>query len=160
MVKKLILLRHGEAANDTARDFDRSLTPTGERTIRHLAIWLEENEFKLDKIFTSTAKRALDTASILSEALSVILKKEDELYESSVRTFLQLVNETDEETECCIFVGHNPTITYLAEYLTAQPVNLEPGGAAIIELEDVNWSQVSEKTGDLAQYLSPSAYAS
>ncbi len=158
MVKKLILLRHAEASSEADKDFNRPLTGNGQRAARHLAQWFEENDITIDRIYSSSAIRAISTAEILAERLGVSVKKEEELYESSVRIFLRLINETNAGFDVVLYLGHNPTITYLGEYLTGEPLNMEPAGATIIDL-DTRWQEVSEKSGTLVQYLSPAVYA-
>ena len=155
MVKKLLLVRHAEASHDADRDFDRPLTPSGHVASRMLANWINGQDFTLDRIFCSGALRAHTTATILSEVLGTNLKMEEELYESSVRIFLRLINEIHDEITVCAFVAHNPTITYLAEYITGEPLNMET--ASLVEIDFNNsWEEVSEKTGKLQRYLSPS----
>ncbi len=158
MLRKLILLRHAEASSDAARDFDRSLTPSGQRAVRYLGRLFNDQGLEVEKIISSNAVRALSTAEILSEEMGVSVREEGDLYEASVRIFLRLVNDTTPELRSCIFVGHNPTISYLAEYLTGESLNMEPAGAALIDLE-MPWLEVGERSGSLRQYFSPSVYA-
>ncbi len=157
MVKKLYLVRHAEAANNTASDFQRPLTAEGERVARHLGKWIDQKEFDIDQIISSTALRATTTAELINESLSKgSIKHDAELYEASVRTFLRCVNAISNESLNILMVAHNPAITYLAEYLTGSPiVNMEPGGMAIITFSDFEWEGVGEKTGTLDQYVSP-----
>lgn len=157
MVKKLYLVRHAEAANSTASDFQRPLTAEGERVARHLGKWVDAEEIVVDQIIASTALRAKTTAELVNESLGKSSIKDDaELYEASVRTFLRSVNSISEECANAMMVAHNPAITYLAEYLTGQPVvNMEPGSMVIITFSDFEWSAVGEKTGTLDRYISP-----
>lgn len=157
MVKKLYLVRHAEAANSTASDFQRPLTAEGERVARHLGKWIDLQALEIDQIIASTALRAKTTAELINESLSKgNVKDDEELYEASVRTFLRCVNANSEENTNILMVAHNPAITYLAEYLTGSPiVNMEPGGMAIISFSGFDWGEVGEKTGSLDRYVSP-----
>lgn len=157
MVKKLYLVRHAEAANTTASDFQRPLTAEGERVARHLGKWIDRQEFKVDQIISSTALRAKTTAELINESLGKgNVKHDEELYEASVRTFLRCVNSNTDENDNILMVAHNPSITYLAEYLTGAPVvNMEPGGIAIVTFSGFAWVEVGEKTGTLDRYVSP-----
>lgn len=157
MVKKLYLVRHAEAAHNTSDDFSRPLTPEGERVARHLGKWLDSHEINVDQLMCSTALRAKTTAELIDESLgkgSIAL--EPELYEASVRTFLRAINQISEEYNEVLVVAHNPAITYLAEYVSGQPLsNMEPGGIAILSFEKLAWEEVSEKNGYLVKYVSP-----
>ena len=157
MVKKLYLVRHAEAANTTASDFQRPLTGEGERVARRLGKWLDEQAFSIDQIYSSTALRAKTTAELINESLGKGSVQQDaELYEASVRTFLRAVNAISDEINGAMMVAHNPSITYLAEYLTGSPIaNMEPGSMAIITFSDFEWAEAGEKTGSLDRYVSP-----
>lgn len=157
MVKKLYLVRHAEASNSTASDFQRPLTAVGERVARHLGKWIDQQEFAIDQIISSTALRAKSTAELIDESLrKENIKHEEELYEASVRTFLRVVNAIASENQQVLMVAHNPTITYLVEYLTGSAiVGMEPGSMCILTFSDVEWSEVGEKTLRMDRYISP-----
>ncbi len=157
MIKKLYLVRHAEASNSTASDFQRPLTAEGERVARHLGKWIDQQEFTVDQIVTSTALRAKNTAELIDDSLSKgSIKHDPELYEASVRTFLRSVNAFSSDCPNSLVVAHNPAITYLAEYMTGEPVvNMEPGGMAIITFSGFEWDELGEKTGSLDRYISP-----
>ena len=157
MVKQLFLVRHAEASNNSSQDISRPLTPEGHRIARHLGNWLAESDWNINKVFSSNAERALDTANAITEALKMSrVNIESELYEASVRTFLGIVNQTEDSIDQALFVAHNPAITYLAEYITGEPVPaMEPGSLSIITFAGINWNMVGEKTGSLNRYLSP-----
>ncbi len=158
MVKNLFLVRHAYAENDSGSDFDRSLTAEGERVARHLGRWLFDNKVDIDKVFSSPARRALMTADLITEPLGVsgVVEEVEGLYEASVRSFLQAVNSTDEALTNVFFVGHNPSITYLAEFISGNGVEgMEPGSMVHIKIQGFEWSGIGEKTGELIKYLSP-----
>lgn len=157
MVKKLYLVRHAEASNSSPSDFQRLLTPEGERVARHLGKWIDQQQFAIDQIISSTALRAKSTAELIDESLRKgSIKHDAELYEASVRTFLRSVNAISSEYANIMMVAHNPAITYLAEYLTGTAiVGMEPGSMAIITLSDCEWAEVGEKTCRLERYVSP-----
>ena len=53
-------------------------------------------------------------------------------------------------------VGHNPTITHVAEYITKAEIgDLVPGGLAIIQFNFNSWNEVSEGNGELVNYIYP-----
>lgn len=159
MVKKLYLLRHAQASSQSEKDFDRPLTPEGERVVRHLAKFLEDKEIEIDRILSSSAIRAMATANILAENLGVVVKPVDELYEASARTFLVTINGIEEKYGKVLIVGHNPTITYLAEYLTNEAFQFETAGLVEMTLSETKWSEVGEKSAEFVAYSSPANYA-
>ncbi|MEM9329498.1 MAG: histidine phosphatase family protein [Bacteroidota bacterium] len=158
MVKNLYLVRHAIAENTSGVDFDRRLTAEGERLARHLGRWLDEHKIEMDKVYTSPAARALTTADLITEprGMSGMVEEVEELYEASVRTFLQTVNRVSESLSHVFFVGHNPTITYLAEFISGNGVdNMEPGSMVHLKIERLEWAHLGEKSGEFVKYLSP-----
>ena len=89
-----------------------------------------------------------------------MVRLSEELYEASVRTFLSEINTIEEDKKCVIFVGHNPTITYLADYLTSAPMsNMDPGSAIVITFQKIAWSEVTQDSGSFVCYRSPKTIA-
>lgn len=156
MLRTLLLMRHAQAG-DAQTDFERPLTAIGERDARHVARWLLSAYPGIDHIYASSALRAMTTAKILAEELKISsLSKEDNLYEASVRTMLQLVNSVEDDHQIIVVVGHNPAISYLADYLTTKALpGLEAGSVAVIEFEDLSWSEISQSSGIFSTYQSP-----
>lgn len=62
---KILLVRHGEAANDPYPELLRPLTSNGRRSIRGLAKEIQSLDLKIDHIVSSPLTRAIQTAEIL-----------------------------------------------------------------------------------------------
>lgn len=156
--KTLYLMRHATASMDAKRDFDRPLTAIGERDARHMGRWLNEADPAPDQIISSPALRANTTASILMEELHQqhTIHLEEELYEASIRTFLQVVNALNDQLSCVLIVAHNPAITYLADYLTTRGiVGMMPGAMVGLGIPLASWSAVSQHSAELIFNQSP-----
>ena len=156
--KTLYLMRHATASMDAASDFERPLTATGERDARHMGRWLNDNYQEPDQIVASPALRAKTTASVLMEELHQqhTIHFEDELYEASVRTFLQVVNSLSDDLECVLVVAHNPAITYVADYLTIEGVEgMMPGAMVGLVFEVDSWGEISQQAGDIIFTMTP-----
>jgi phosphohistidine phosphatase len=53
-----------------------------------------------------------------------------------------------------MIVGHNPTITFLADYLTSAPLeSMETGSAVVITFDDLSWEEISQNTGNFLGYF-------
>ncbi len=158
MSKYLILIRHGEAAERESdqTDFDRFLTGNGVQAVSNLGRHLSNKNTQPDIIITSPAVRAFGTAQLVAEQLnydSARIHNNEEIYEASVRTLLQVVNQLKEEWNSVLLVGHNPSISYLAEYITEAEIgDMSPGSAAQISFELDKWPQISAGTGTLLEY--------
>ncbi|CAE7801798.1 glxK [Symbiodinium microadriaticum] len=159
MKKKLILVRHAQAASpESGDDFGRKLTALGERAARHLGRWLAQEFKTINAIISSTAVRATTTAEILSEELKApgILDFEEELYEASVRTMLNVIHSADSNHEVVIIVGHNPTISYIADFLTSDPTdNMPPCTAVGISFDGKSWEEIDQNDGKVIFFRIP-----
>lgn len=152
-------MRHAEAVmNGMGRDFDRPLTPIGERDARHMGRWINETLLEPEAIFASTALRARQTAEIVMEELqqSHTIVYEDDLYEASIRTLLGFVHQIPDDKAVALIVAHNPAITYLADYLTQSAVDgMSPGALAGLEFELGSWTLVAQHTARLIEFQTP-----
>ena len=141
------------------KDFERQLNARGLSDAPRMGNKLFELGVKPDLIISSPAERAKLTAERVAEQLkydtdSILF--EPEVYESSVRTLLGIVNQLDSKYKEVIIFGHNPTHTYICEYLTKEVIgNIPTAGAVCIEFESDNWAEVSEGTGKMKWFLYP-----
>ncbi len=159
MSRILILVRHAQAESPyTENDVNRKLTAMGERDARHIGRWLAQRVKEIDKVISSSADRAKQTAEIIVEEFKQnhVIQLSEEMYEASPRTMLAALNDCDENWQKVLFVAHNPTISYFADLLTSSSVeSMNPGSAVLIEFEDLSWSEVSQGTGNLVQIQNP-----
>jgi phosphohistidine phosphatase len=166
MSKQLIIVRHAEAElpNAVQKDFDRHLNTTGfadaSRMGKHLASkQLNGKLLRIDSVLSSPAYRALTTAQLMCEQLGFDIERivpNEDIYESSVRNLMLLINGLDEQHTTIMIVGHNPNLSYLAEMLTREEIGSMPTcGVAAITFEDQSWSGVSGGGGKLAWFNYP-----
>lgn len=136
MISKLVLVRHGKAQDPTdgVPDELRTLTSTGKRTCR---AWYKRTLRPLLRdeapaIWASPAKRALQTADILREALDATpVVIHDALYGESAYA---IADELATAEGCVVLVGHDPFISELFAQLTGVPLHFGKGAAASLAL--------------------------
>jgi len=161
MTKTLFLLRHARAIEKQAgqQDIDRELSSIGLQNSTRMGMYLNDQPNGFDIILSSPANRATTTAMLLAEQMKYDTHKvhvNPEIYEASVRTLLRVVNQLKNEWNTVLIVGHNPSITYLAEYLTKSEIgDMTTCGLASIGFHVDQWEEVSEGTGDLLFYQHP-----
>lgn len=161
MTRYLYLVRHAEAESPAGgfNDFYRSLTPHGMIDAARMGRALKDKVEPLTKLISSPAERTRMTTFVLSEQLGVADDKifyDENLYEGGPRHYLNAINALKAEDQAIMLVGHNPGITYFAEYLThGEFGNVPPAGVVGIAFENLNWSEVSGRTGKLIFYDSP-----
>ena len=164
MKKELLLIRHSEAspAYRGQSDQERSLTESGSVRAMQLANHLKSRGLTADALISSIAERGRQTAELLAEknlkSQQEIIFSED-IYESSVRIMLSLINGLDDSLQRVFIVGHNPILTYLAEYVTGEIVEvLDPCGVLLLETSQESWKEISAGTMQLKEYLAPSTF--
>lgn len=159
MKRVLCLMRHGLALekNFDQTDFQRELDPSGIPKIIGHAHGLFSELGAPQIIISSNAVRALETANYLAGAIKFPPEKihaNDNLYEAPPRLLLQSVNHLKDEWTYVIIVGHNPSISYVAEYISdAEIGSMDPASIVIINFDVNSWSEISKGTGTLNKYI-------
>jgi len=161
MTRHLYLLRHAESAEKQSgqSDKERSLTPRGLRECVIVGTYLHQQNISFDCILTSEAQRAQDTARFVADAMKMDVGKimtTEELYEASSRTFFQFLTTIDDRFNTVLIVGHNPVITYVAEYLTQAEIgDMATGGLVVVKCNVPAWKTLSQGNGELEYYTHP-----
>ena len=162
-MKHLTLIRHAKSSHDDAslRDFYRTLNERGcedaPRMGRHLA---EVCGWSPDLIVCSTAVRTLRTAKLLLEGMGDperYLQQEGRIYEASVSELLELVQETSDSVEHVSFIGHNPGMENLTNWLVGERAiqGFVTCAVAMLELQIPDWQGLKPGCGKLLKYLEP-----
>jgi len=123
---RLILFRHGKAEHhsQSGQDFDRGLTPRGERESRAMGETLAEMGFSPDLAMVSTAARTRATWAAASPAFPKARAIfEDVLYHAEAGDVRRMAETAGPDVKTVMMVGHNPGL----QELTVQM--LREGGA-------------------------------
>jgi phosphohistidine phosphatase len=153
MSKKLFLVRHGEAQQSERglQDFDRSLTDEGIKNASLIGRDFFRNAVVLHRMMVSPALRARETATIIADMMKFShnrIRFPEILYNASVRELLATVNNQENDISSVMLIAHNPSLTYMAEYLCKQDIgNIPPAGLVEIEFSLEQWGMISEGTG-------------
>lgn len=156
-MKILTLMRHGEAEHGLGQvdDFSRKLSGSGKERLKILNGMLVKNDQKFDLLIKSPARRANETAKLITYHLKID-KEESEpaIYEGSVEKLLEILKHLSDEFDNVLLVGHNPGISSLLVYLTNEiNISLWPGMMAIVNLDIPNWDMLTSGTGSLKEVL-------
>lgn len=161
MTRTLYLLRHAQSADKQIgrTDKERELTNVGIKDIMLIGGYMQKHNLPIDIIFSSPATRAKTTSQYLLDALKFdlsIINEKEELYEASTRTFLEIIGQLDDSQNHVMCVGHNPGISYLAEYLTKSEIgDMYPAGLVIIKFKINSWAEAKQGKGELENYIYP-----
>jgi phosphohistidine phosphatase len=149
-MKQLFLIRHAKSdwTNPELTDVERYLNERGYSNANTMS---KNFNYKPDLIITSNAIRATSTALIFARNLKYIANNliiKEELYDSSVKDYLSVINDIDNKFDTVLLFGHNPLITDTVQQLTnALPMEMPTCGIAGISFEIDNWKNA--KHGDL-----------
>jgi len=162
--KVLYIARHAKSSwkDASLRDFDRPLNKRGKRDAPKIGEVLKENGVQPGLIISSPARRAFKTARIYAKKLDYSKKDiitNENIYEASVTDLLEIISGQHDTIQSLMIVGHNPTFTALANYLTDEYIdNVPTGGVVAVSFPFDSWKQVDESTGKVLFYEYPKKY--
>ena len=157
----LYIVRHAKAEDRATfmADHDRQLTPDGVMAAARMGRYLRTQAINPDVIVSSTAARAADTARVLAEQLGrnpAEIELDRSLFDGGLKAYLAVVNKQPSGVKSLMLVGHNPDVSYFAEFLTHQSIgSMSKGAVVAITFDDVNWAEVSGRTGSVAFEMAP-----
>ena len=172
MIKQITFLRHAKSSwkleehVTLLNDHKRPLNNRGEKSSKLIADYLFKQNYSFQLIICSTAKRAIQTASYISEKFNnTEVTFQDSLYTFNSLALMKQVQKTKKTITNLMVVGHNPAIKKLAETI-AQPnrntKNLNQlikkfptASFASFNLEIGGWEEFSEQCGILNEFVCP-----
>src|SRR6478609_9764143 len=125
MSKRIYFLRHAKSDSSIAgqRDIERELNSRGHNDAPKMGNLLVERGVKPELIIASPSMRTRQTAEYISEQLKYNedqIEWNEEIYEASARTLLNVITQIDDKYNTVMLIGHNPGFSYIAEYLTKE----------------------------------------
>jgi phosphohistidine phosphatase len=146
-MKQLFLIRHAKSdwANPELKDIERHLNERGYSNANMMAAKFNH---KPDLIISSPAIRAISTALIFARNLnynanSIVIKQE--LYESTVKDYISVINSIDNTFDTVLLFAHNPTISDLAQHLTqALPMEMPTCAIVGVNFDTNDWKKAKE----------------
>ncbi|WP_425638434.1 SixA phosphatase family protein [Algoriphagus yeomjeoni] len=154
-MKRLFLLRHGEASFSNSSDFQRQLTKKGRENLIRMGGRLNSSLQTVDLMYCSAATRTMETAEIIEKYISIkesVFTKD--IYTGDMRNIIEMLEKTSIAVNTCLVVGHNPTISLLLSHISGDNyLGLQPGMMAIIDLEISDWKMIGYGTGTLNEVI-------
>ncbi|MGM8889020.1 MULTISPECIES: phosphohistidine phosphatase SixA [unclassified Psychrobacter] len=141
---KIILMRHGQAEDETRPDSARQLTEYGQQQAAQTAEYIIEH-YAPDHFVVSPYKRAQQTlAALQSRATAVPSIVQDNITPSD-DAHMALADIAKIEAECLVVVCHMSIIAYLAGLLTGDnPESFALAEARVFEMEFVMTGMANE----------------
>lgn len=144
-MKQLILVRHAKSswANPGQADFDRPLNDRGHSDAPMMATRMIERGLSIDTIISSTALRAITTATYFAKAFDIetdLIVQHDFLYHASPEKFAKAIVLIPDEINTAAIFAHNPGITEFVNQLTSTEIDEMPTCAIFaITLQTDSW---------------------
>jgi phosphohistidine phosphatase len=156
-----MLLRHAKAGFDLTgqADAERVLTHAGKQDAIKLAYKLKGRNDEVDMFFCSPAARTRQTLEAITDIIApegaVMLMSS--LYQASEESVFQLIQAAPNHLNTLMVIGHNPSMTQLANLLAAdlRLDHLPTCGLVVINFEFNAWSQLQAGTGQVAWFDFP-----
>ena len=145
-MKQLFIIRHAKSSWDIGvlNDFDRGLNQRGHSDAPIMAKRLINRNISIDLFVSSTAKRALTTATYFAEAYYKVEKdilKVDELYHAMPNVFYKTIADLNDEFNNVALFSHNPGITEFINELTKTQIDDMPTcGVFAVNVHTNSWA--------------------
>lgn len=136
MARELLIFRHGKSDWDSAAssDFDRPLAKRGRKAVKRMAHWLREQNLLPQRILSSPAERARQTAVRLCRFVEIPESRivwEEAIYAAEVEDLLAVLANDSGQNGRLMIIGHNPGLEELVEYLAGKPIEAPTGTPAL-----------------------------
>lgn len=143
----LLLVRHAKSSwkHPELDDIDRPLNRRGQRDAPEMGRRLRERLLIPDLMVSSPAVRARTTAELMAETIgySAEILIVDDLYAAAPRDVLDVVSALPDGCATAMVVGHNPTMTDLANRFTDQEIDNVPT-CGILTVEASSWPDIRQ----------------
>lgn len=147
-MKTIYIVRHAKSSWDKIDlpDEKRPLMEKGKKRTKKAIRYLEEKLTTVNYIISSPAVRAYETAKILALGLKYPLediKIDPQLYHADGDSIFDQICDLPDRFNSVMIVGHNPSLTDLANRLLITPIeNLPTSGIVSISFDADNWKKV------------------
>jgi phosphohistidine phosphatase len=159
MARQIYLIRHAETADKQwgETDLERKLTTKGVEDAQKLRALMVAQPFPPQAIMHSHAVRTTHTAQILAGAnTTILLLTEPLIYHASPSDLLHIIHQWNDAWTSVALVGHNPTISALANEMSEQRVgNFSPAAVAGFAFETNRWADIIAGQGVVTLFKEP-----
>ncbi|MBI4815327.1 MAG: histidine phosphatase family protein [Deltaproteobacteria bacterium] len=157
--KLLVLLRHAKSSwkHSDLADLDRPLNKRGRVAAPRIGLWLKEKRIVPDRILSSPARRAIDTAELALSALGshAAAELEPALYLAEPAQIWDVIRARGHEARCLMIVGHNEGMEELVSELASEPVRFPTGAVAVVSVHADDWARATRDRATVIEICRP-----
>lgn len=159
-MKTLLILRHAKSSwkHPELADHERPLNKRGKKDAPYVGQVLLDRELVPQRILSSTAARARQTAEAVVETChySGNVDYLDSLYMAEPQAILDTLRVLPDEVERVMLIGHNPGSEALLQSLTRQIVALPTAALAHLAVPIQTWKDLTLETDcELVELILP-----
>ena len=159
-MKSVILFRHGKSDwnSNYGHDHDRPVSKRGIKAAKKMGRYLSKIDEVPDLTISSTAIRALNTAklAIKAGAWGTNLDHEKKIYESTVKTLIDILSTQRDDYENICIVGHEPTFSSFIQLCNNNNwIRFPTASMARINFGIDKWSEIGFEFGSLIWLCRP-----
>ena len=146
-MKTLILMRHAKAEKHdvSLNDFNRHLLSKGVCDAKEAGQILFKQKGIIDKLVTSPAMRALETALIIRKKLGKKIKSwsiGQGVYASDAEELSKRIALTPRKINSLMLIGHNPGLDELVSLLSKHAFHLRTAAVVQFDFEVDEWAEI------------------
>ena len=159
-MKTLLVMRHAKSdwGATFQSDHDRPLARRGIKAARRIGRFLTDADMAPDLIISSTATRALSTATLATEAgeWTCEIVTTNDLYASSPERVLEVVGGVENSVERLLITGHEPIWSSLVTWLIGGGrVRMPTAAVACLDLPHGDWGDLAPASCELRWFITP-----
>lgn len=147
-MKTLYLVRHAKSSwkhdvDDHKRPLKERGESDGQLVSKKVSLEIEAPQ----KIFSSDATRALNTAKFFKSAWNIDeahFESNHELYDFSGQNVMRVIKALDDTLDRVMIVGHNHALTSIVNMLGNQYIdNVPTCGFVMLEFDEAKWNEIT-----------------
>ncbi|MFD6291692.1 SixA phosphatase family protein [Streptomyces sp. NPDC060205] len=164
--RRIVLFRHAKADWPEVPDHERPLAERGRKDAAVAGRKLADTGIPFDLALCSTATRTRETWKLAVQELPHRPKTvyEERLYEASPGELIAVLNETPDDAQNALLIGHNPGVQGLADILAGRSASdaqegvsreFHPAAFAVLSFTG-SWKSLEPGAATLLDYWDPS----
>lgn len=160
-MKTICIARHGKSSWEdmSLDDYERPLLKKGINRTKKVGDFLAGKDLRPDFVISSHAKRAFQTAKILSQKLGYPtdqIQINKSLYFSGAKAIEDAICAIPRDKDFVMFVGHNPDMTNFVNQFLEEKVDYLPTSAIVgIQFKTNNWREIMMVDNEIAFVVYP-----
>lgn len=147
-MKNLLIMRHAKSSwkDSNVTDHDRPLKKRGTKDAARMGKLLKDKGLVIDKILSSTAVRAADTAVLVAEKAGYKKDVEysDSLYMAEGNGILDIIQHQPDDIKTLLLIGHNPGMEAFVQMMTKKIDSLSTASIAYFEADIEHWKDFNK----------------